>query len=697
MKKIKGKLPAIVVRLFTLLVMFLVPLLTLLVSEWVVREVLLMSVEEWVTEFNKQFIVNYLFILALYNVFFILPRKWFYASSLIITVLMIVFAIANRFTLEFRAAPITLDDFKLINELRGFESPVDINYLLIGLLSGAIVLVFALFLYAIPKIREWWIIKLVVFTVSCFFIYTMWFDEPISPMNEAGMQKTLWRLDVGMKNNGILANFIFLAKTSEIEPLEGYSRKKIESLHAEYPETERGLDEKPNVIYLMSESFIDPYYLGKHLYKEDPVPYFRELYNNSISGYMYSSEFGGGTANVEFEALTGFSTQFMRPDHVAFQQFINQPIPTIPYLFKQEGYETTAVHAYFSWFYQRSSIYKQLGFDQFISGEFMDLKTPLDPGGAFPKDSNMTDSILETLDYTEGPDFIHAVSVEAHVPYYEREENVFLKDHALTEETRPFLNSYLERIHSVDQELGRLIEALEQSEEETIIVFWGDHLPAFPNDNEVYGPEGANMIEDMRGNYEDYLTTHRVPYFIWSSKDNQPEKIDISPNFVSAMVTDIAGIPGNTITHMNQKIMEEDYTRIPYSEWTSQEKERSDTIRDLQMIQYDWLHGNRYHESLAGELNSSSEYHLGLYDQIELVDYTTNEDEHHWTLMGAPKYTSVLLNGELTESFSWQRLENGLTSYEIPENIINSGDEIKFVVYNSRGRALLSSEVFVVK
>ncbi|WP_404405159.1 LTA synthase family protein [Jeotgalibacillus malaysiensis] len=696
MKKIKGKIPPIVVRLFTLFVMFIVPLITLLISEWIVRRVLLMSIEDWVDQFTVPFIVNYLFILALYNVFFILPRKWFYTSSLIISVLIMVFAVANHFTLEFRAAPITVDDFKLIDELRGFESPVEFNWLLIGSFSIAVIVTFAALLYAMPKLKEWWIVKILVVAASGFFLYTIWYDAPISPMDEAGMQKTMWRLDVGVKNNGLLANFIFLAKTAEIEPLENYSESTIESLHGEYPQVDRENDEQPNVIYLMSEAFIDPYYLGEELYKEDPVPNFRALYNDSISGFMYSSEFGGGTANVEFEALTGFSTQFMRSDHVAYQQFINEPIPSVPYLFKDAGYETTAVHAFYSWYYQRNSIYKHLGFDQFISGEFMDLDQPVEAGG-FPEDRHMTDAILETMDYTEGPDFIHAVSVEAHVPYYESAENNFLKDDAISAETQPYLNYYVDKMHSVDQELGRLVEALKQSDEETILVFWGDHLPSFPDGNAVYGANGTKLAKHQMRSYDDFLATHKVPYFIWSTKENHPEKRDISPNFASAMVTDLAGVTGNTVTRLNREIMNEDYNRIPYSEWPDQEEEHSETVENLQMIQYDWLHGNRYQESLSGELNPSSDYHLGLYEEIELVDYTKNEKEHNWVLKGAPKLSAVLINGQRTESFSWQRLENGITSYKIPEDMINSGDEIEFVVYNSRKRELLSSEVFEVE
>ena len=59
------------------------------------------------------------------------------------------------------------------------------------------------------------------------------------------------------------------------------------------------------------------------------------------SGSMFSPEFGGMTANVEFEALTGFSNAFLPYGSIPYQQYVRGPVPSLATFFRSEGYETT--------------------------------------------------------------------------------------------------------------------------------------------------------------------------------------------------------------------------------------------------------------------------------------------------------------------------------------------------------------------
>lgn len=692
MNRLNGILPKWSLSVITVATVFLIPLAILLVNEWLVRDMLNMPVTEWIASFDKRFLLNYVIYLALFGVLYILPRKLYYTMSFLMTLVLLVFGIANRFKLELRSAPVTLDDFRLFREVTGFEFPVEIN---LGVLTAGVifsVIVFALLLYMLPKKREWWGVKFIVCAASVLFFFALWTDRPFSPAQYAGLQKTLWKLEVGMKNNGMLANFVVIAKESEVKPPKGYSEQAIVQVVKRYPVADSTSNNKPNVIYIMSESFIDPYTFGDQHFQKDPVPNFRKYSDESIHGTMYSSEFGGGTANVEFEALTGFSMQFMRPDYVPYQLFLHQPIPALPSLFTQEGYEATAIHGYFAWFYQRNAVYKNLGFHQYISGEFMDLEKPNTPGGAFPTDKHMTDAILETLEYTSSPDFIHAVSTEAHMPYGRQQESEFVKSDALTDEVRPYLNDYVDKVHEADRELGRLLEALESQEEETIVVFWGDHLPSFPNGNELYGPLGTDLAEDWNGDYQDFLTMHSVPYFIWSSKGIEPKQQNISPNFLPTIITELTGIEGNAITAIGRTVMEEGNERIPFAQWPDQEQPQTAAMEDLQLIQHDWLHGERYMEELVGEVAIQEDFHLGLYDSLEIIESTVTETNYEWVLQGAPKYTKVVVNGKLTKSFGWQRLEPGLSKFTVPLDQLSKGDQIQFIVYNSRGGELMKSK-----
>ena len=53
------------------------------------------------------------------------------------------------------------------------------------------------------------------------------------------------------------------------------------------------------------ETFIDPYELNFLSYSEDPIPNFHKLMENYTSGYLTVPVVGAGTANTEFEVLTG--------------------------------------------------------------------------------------------------------------------------------------------------------------------------------------------------------------------------------------------------------------------------------------------------------------------------------------------------------------------------------------------------------
>ena len=677
--------------------MVVLPILTLIGIELIVRQVLTLPIGEWYTDFDKRVYVNVFLVLALFNIFYILPRRWYMLSGIILSALLLIFAFANKIKMELRSSPVALGDFYLLDELGGFELPVDFNIFLLVLAGIGLLSVLAVIFLAIPQLKENWFLKTGIFCLSAFFLFALWTDKPFSPMQEANFQTSWWKLEVALMQNGVLGNFVLLAKEAEVEPLENYSVETLNTIGAEYEPAPADNDgEKPNVIFLMSESFVDPYFFGEEHFKQDPIPNFRKYFNESLHGYMYSPEFGGGTANVEFEALTGFSMQFMRADFVPYQLFVKKPLPSAAYTFRAAGYETTAIHSYFGWFYQRETVYKQLGFDQFISGDFMDLDRPNNSSQAFPEDKHITNSVLETIDYTEGPDFIHAVAAEGHMPYLERGESEFVKEGALPPETQPYLNYYTDIANNIDEELGRLIENLEQRDEPSIVVFFGDHYPAFPNGNELYGANGAGIVEDMLNNYDDYIATHKVPYFVWQSDGNEAKELDISPNQFGPITMEMAGVEGNALTAILDRMREKDEAVIPYAQWKSQMGDSTEEMEDLEVIQYDWLHGERHSADLLPnmEFSPASDYHLGLYPEMNVQRITEKGTLYEIFVEGAPKYAKLLVDGEEVEEIAWRKAEPGVAAFSVSQNRIGPGADVEFAVLNSRGAVLSKTESF---
>lgn len=686
-------------RITTIFFMVALPILTLIAAELIVRQVLTLQIGQWVMEFDRHLLVNIFLVLALFNLFYILPRRWFMLSGLLLSLLLIIFAFANKIKLELRSSPIALGDFYLLEELGGFELPVNFNFpllvgigvILLGLVAGIIL--------AIPRLKENWLLKGTVFLLSVLFLFALWTDKPFSPMKQANFQQTWWKLEIAVMQNGVLGNFVMLAKEADVAPPEGFSVDKLEAIVTEYEPAPGNEDEKPNVIFVMSESFADPYFFGQQHFKRDPIPNFRKYYEESLHGSMYSPEFGGGTANVEFEALTGFSMQFMRADFVPYQLFVKKPLPSAAYTFRAAAYNTTAIHTYFGWFYQRETVYKQLGFDQFISGDFMDLDRPNDPSQSFPEDKHITDTALATLDYTEGPDFIHAVAAEGHVPYWQKESSEFLKGDTLSPETQPYLNYYTAVINNVDKELGRLIENLEQRDEPSIVVFFGDHFPAFPNGNELYGDKGAGVADDMLNDYDDYVATHKVPYFIWRSDGNEARRLDLSPNQFGPVAMEMAGVEGNAITAILDRSREKDEAVIPYAQWQTQMGGNTEEMEDLKMIQYDWLHGKRETASMLPnmEFAPAADYHLGLYSEMTIQQVKEKGTLYEIYVEGAPKYSKLLVDGEEIEEIAWRKAEIGVAAFTVSQDLISSGADVQFAVLNSQGAVLRKTDIFNVE
>lgn len=655
-----------------------------------------MPLEVWTDEFTKRFALNILILIALFNILYILPRKWFMSGSLLMSALLIMFAYANAVKIDLRNSPISMGDFALLRELGGLENPVDLNMpLFIGIGIGFIAVVAAIF-WLIPKLKESWRIKAGVFILSGAFLAMLWTDYPVSPMDKVQFQNTWWQQEVGTMRNGLFGNFVLLAKQSNIEPPENYSKQTIQRIGEDYIPAPATEGEKPNVIILMSEAFIDPYHFGEEHFTEDPIPNFRKLFGESLHGTMYSPEFGGGTANVEFEALTGLSRQFMPESNVAYQLYVKKPLPSAAYAFKEAGYETTAIHSYFGWYYQRESVYRMLGFDQFISGEFMDLEHAIGSGWGFPKDKEITNSTLETLDKTEGKDFIHAVAVEGHQPYKPLAESKFLKTGTLPDPTRQYLNQFTEKMHSVDRELGRLVEELKKRDEPTILVFFGDHYPTFGNNDQVYGEQGTQVANNMLGNYEDFINTHNVPYFIWNSEENSSEELDLSPNQFGAIALEMAGVEGNAVTAILDKMRSQGDAVIPYNQWQQQMGEQTGEMKELHALQFDLLHGKRYaKEEIPGIIqNPAKDYHLGLDSEMKVEAVNTKPGGYEVVVSGAPKFSKIMSADDEEIPAVWEEMGNGKAAFAVSKNDLAEGEEYRLAVYDSLENILRASEFF---
>ena len=178
----------------------------------------------------------------------------------------------------------------------------------------------------------------------------------------------------------------------------------------------------------MSESLWDPTRLTNLKLSPDPMPVIRE----NISGAVFSPEFGGLTANVEFEALTGFSNAFLPTGSIPYQQYVRDPIPSLATFFRGEGYTARAIHPFAGWFWNRTSVYKSFGFETFRTEETMPV---MQKRGIFTSDESLTKEIIRQADAQQDPFFFFAVTLQGHGPY---EANRYAKNTIKVEGNLPY-------------------------------------------------------------------------------------------------------------------------------------------------------------------------------------------------------------------------------------------------------------------
>ncbi|HJB28484.1 MAG TPA: LTA synthase family protein [Candidatus Blautia faecavium] len=409
---------------------------------------------------------------------------------------------------------------------------------------------------------------------------------------------------------------------------------RIERTESDLPETVEG--DYPNIIFLQLESFFDPTLVNYLELSEDPIPTFRKLMEEYSSGYFKVPSVGAGTANTEFETITGMSMHYFGPGEYPYKSILKETTcESAPYVLKELGYTAHAVHNHEANFYGRRTVFPNLGFDYFVSEEYMaeeDQKTPLD----WVKDSILTDEILKCLDATEGQDYIYTISVQGHGAY---PTEPILEDPEITVSGSPTQEKnyqweyYVNQIHEMDNFIKELVEALSEYPEDVVLVMYGDHLPTMDL-----------TVEDLDNRY-----LFQTEYVIWDNFGLEKKDENLAAYQMAAEVMDRIGIHEGTIFRYHQA-----------------RRNSKDYQVDLETLQYDLLYGERY--AYGGETPFvRTKMKMGLYDltldSVELVspvNYTYYIKGSNYT-----PSSQVQLNGEWYD-----------TVYINPTTLMISGTEL---------------------
>ncbi len=335
------------------------------------------------------------------------------------------------------------------------------------------------------------------------------------------------------ERNGLFFSFARTVKTLlNVEAPADYSESKIKQI-IENPVPLAAPSHalvRPNVIMIMSEALFDPTDLPV-TYSKDPLQHLHALHEIHGASSLISPSHGGNTCNTEFEVLTGMSMNFFPQGSLPYQHYIRRDLPALPRIFKENGYTTLAIHPYRRTFFSREKIYQYLGFDDYLSLEDWDNPEIV---GEFVSDRDVVRKIIQSAEQMKEPYFIFAITMQNHQPFSTpHDPDLTVTSHGLSEQSTERLTGYLAGVQDADKSLLAMIQALEHSSRPTILVYFGDHLPAMPT---VY--DETAFFETSENPFAKY----DVPALIWSNYKVIPPLQSMSIFYLGEYVLTQAGI-----------------------------------------------------------------------------------------------------------------------------------------------------------
>ncbi|WP_163655256.1 LTA synthase family protein [Listeria sp. PSOL-1] len=400
------------------------------------------------------------------------------------------------------------------------------------------------------------------------------------------------------KANGYLPGFLYNMPKKSMEKPANYSRQTMQQLVKKYQKVAENLNQKrtfnnfqnDNVIFVMSESFSNPLRLSGVTAPQNLIPYTQDIEQNNIGGKVLSAGYGGGTANIEFEALTGFSMSlFKDPSIVPYQTFVSSManFPSIVHEFDENDYTTTAIHPYNTSMYKRMEAYPNLGFQSFLSDKQMKGSEHLD-NSEYASDSFAYQQALLQLQSTTSPNFIHLVTMQNHMPYWNKYNQVIPV--SINGQVNTEASNYAEGIHQTDTALKPFIQQLNQLSKEVIVVFWGDHLPGYYDGytQNINGPrkmhETELFIYDNKKHVKGNLKTTSPIYFGNELKKLTNSKLTVYQAFLESLRAEIPAFDsGVYVDSKNNTVKAEELSR-----------DAKEKLQELKLFQYDILEGKGF-------------------------------------------------------------------------------------------------------
>ena len=502
-----------------------------------------------------QFLNIFLFELLMLLFFMVLGSlKW---SLRLQSAYFMLIGLANYYVLEFRSAPIMPWDiysFGTAMSVAGnFEYTLEKQTVFV--IIGFVVL---LIIEEFPNLRISRISivsKKVIYAIRAVsagicvcllfgFTHMLWQESTIIKF---GMYDKLFTPTVISKRDGTAIGFLMELQYITVDKPSNYSADMAEQILEPFSEmaaeNPAPVHDAPNIIVIMNEAFSDPAVLGNFETNEEYMPFVHSVLNgeveNTTSGWLNVSVLGGNTANTEFEFLTGNTMAFLPQGSVPYQQYVKGEQESLASHLKTLGYQTIAMHPYNSTGWDRNKVYPLLGFDKMYF--IKDYSSP-EKIRKYVSDRACYDKIIELYEEKpkDTPFFIFNVTMQNHSSYSEEFDN-FTPDITVTDSNSKTLNNYLSLMKISDEALEYLIDYFSTVEEDTVVIFFGDHQPTNSVVSNIWKLNGKNGNELSE---EDEAKRYKVPLIIWSNFDTGiTTDFETSTNFLASRVLELSKLP----------------------------------------------------------------------------------------------------------------------------------------------------------
>jgi arylsulfatase A-like enzyme len=345
---------------------------------------------------------------------------------------------------------------------------------------------------------------------------------------------------------------------------------------------------------------MDPDDLGLH-YTSDPIPNIRALRKAHISGYGIVPERFGGSANTEFEVLTGMTMSFLPEGSLPYRQYLRHPIPSLPRALRSLGYTTIAIQADPKDYFDRERVYDLLGFDRVV---WLNEVPGVERGrGGWPSDKAVVEAVIQASQGAQ-PVFAFAFPSSTHSPYSfgtYRDSDLDVLDLPSRE-----VKEYINALRVADRAIGMLIQYFRGQPDATIIAIFGDHLPPLSAD----ALHTFSMKLSGMSKAEQARMIHRVPLLVWANFDLPREEKELSINALPSYLLEKMRIPPPGFLAVADAVRLKVPILASYAQGADGNMRERDSlpgkertvVEDYRLLQYDLLLGKQYslRDSVSG-------------------------------------------------------------------------------------------------